>query len=187
MAADLKLVADSAREYASVAEFTSAMSTLASGVVLVTCRVAGRPQGTTTTTFGPVSADPPTVLVSLGSKATSVDAIKATRRFAINVLADGQDRVARRGAAPGAPMFIDDLVVPGALAHLECELAESVEIADHTILLGRVLTASVLHEGEALVYHRRNYRTVSDSVITKEMSCLSTRQPEPISSEREKT
>ena len=51
----------------AAAEFADAMSTLASGVVLVTCRLADRPWGMTVTAFASVSAYPPTVLVSLGS------------------------------------------------------------------------------------------------------------------------
>ena len=44
MARELRLIADSAPGLASRAEFTDAMSTLASGVVLVTCRVDDEPR-----------------------------------------------------------------------------------------------------------------------------------------------
>jgi len=174
MVADLKLVKEPAGASAPAPEFLAAMSALASGVVLVTCNVGGRPWGMTVTAFASVAADPPTVLVSLRSDGTSAKAIVASRRFAINILADGQETVARRGSAPGAPKFLPHLAVPGALAFLECELVQSAEIADHTVFFGRVASARVLHEGEALVYHRRAYRTVSDPILTKEMKCLST-------------
>jgi flavin reductase (DIM6/NTAB) family NADH-FMN oxidoreductase RutF len=173
MVPELKLVKEPALESAPAPEFLAAMSALASGVVLVTCRVEGRPWGMTVTAFASVAADPPTVLVSLRADAVSARAIAATRRFGINILADGQELVARRGSAPGAPKFIDDLAVPGALAYLDCELADLAEVADHRVFFGRVLSARVLDEGEALVYHRRAYRTVADPVTTKEMTCLS--------------
>jgi flavin reductase (DIM6/NTAB) family NADH-FMN oxidoreductase RutF len=173
MVPELTLVKEPAREAVPAPEFAAAMSALASGVVLVTCRVGGRPWGMTVTAFTSVSADPPTVLVSLGSATTSASAILASRRFGINILADGQELVARRGSAPGAPKFLDALAVPGALAHLECEVVDAVEIGDHTVFFGRVLSARVPHEGEALVYHRRAYRTVTDPEMTKEMRCLS--------------
>lgn len=174
MVAGLKLVTEPARTAVPAPEFAEAMSALASGVVLVTCRVGGRPWGMTVTAFTSVSADPPVVLVSLRGSAIATGAIRASRRFGINILADGQEPVARRGSKPGAPKFIDDLAVPGALAHLECELQEAIDVADHTILLGRVVSTRVAGEGEALVYHRRAYRTVSDPQLTKEMACLST-------------
>jgi flavin reductase ActVB len=173
MVPELKLVTEPARVCAPAPEFAAAMSALASGVVLVTCRVGGRPWGMTVTAFTSVSADPPVVLVSLGSETTSATAIKAARRFGINILADGQEIVARQGSAPGAPKFINHLAVPGALAHLDCELFDAVEVADHSVFFGRVVSARVLHEGEALVYHRRAYRTVSDPEIKKEMKCFS--------------
>jgi flavin reductase (DIM6/NTAB) family NADH-FMN oxidoreductase RutF len=173
MVSGLKLVTEPARACAPAPEFADAMSALASGVVLVTCRLGGRPWGMTATAFASVSADPPTVLVSLRSEGASAAAIEASRHFGVSILADGQEAVARRGAAPGAPKFVDHLVVAGALAHLDCEVFDAAEVADHTVFFGRVLSARVLHEGEPLVYHRRDYRTVSDPEITKEMRCLS--------------
>jgi flavin reductase (DIM6/NTAB) family NADH-FMN oxidoreductase RutF len=173
MIPELKLIEEPALESAPAPEFLAAMSELASGVALVTCRVAGRPWGMTVTAFTSVSADPPIVLVSLRSSVTSATAIRASRRFAVNILADGQEAVARRGSAPGAPKFVDDLVVAGALAHVECDLVQAVDIADHTVLFGRVVEARVHDEGSALVYHRRAYRTVADLVKAKEMRCLS--------------
>ena len=173
MVPELKLVREPALESAPAPDFLAAMSELASGVVVVTCRVGGRPWGTTVTAFTSVSAEPPIVLVSLRSDGTSATAIRASRRFTVNMLAGDQEAVARHGSAPGAAKFLDDVVIAGALAHVECELVRSVEIADHTVLFGRVVGAHVGEEGSALVYHRRAYRTVADLVKAKEMTCLS--------------
>jgi flavin reductase (DIM6/NTAB) family NADH-FMN oxidoreductase RutF len=68
---DLTLTTDPTLQPAPIAEFADAMSALARGVALVTCWVGDRPWGMTVTAFASVSADPPTVLVSLGSEATS--------------------------------------------------------------------------------------------------------------------
>jgi flavin reductase (DIM6/NTAB) family NADH-FMN oxidoreductase RutF len=173
MVADLKLVKEPARTAVPAPEFAEAMSELASGVVLVTCHVGGRPWGLTVTAFTSISANPPLVLVSLRSSTASTGAIKASRRFGVSILADDQEAVARYGSTPGAPKFVDDLAVPGALAHLDCELHEGIDVGDHTLLLGRVVSTRVTHEGAALVYHRRDYRTVSDHQTTEEMRCLS--------------
>ena len=136
------------------------MSALASGVVLVTGWVGERPWGMTVTSFASVSAEPPTVLVSLGSVTTSARAIRATRRFGVSILAEEQLAVARLGSEPGAAKFLeafvdpgdessDSPVVTGALAHLDCELSEAVQIADHTILFGRVCAARVTQRDAA--------------------------------------
>ena len=169
MLPDLKLVIDPTSESAPVAEFADAMSALASGVVLVTCRVGERPWGMTVTAFASVSADPPTVLVSLGSEGTSARAITATQCFGVSILAAEQFAVARYGSAPGATKFLERFAdsgrgaspaVAGSLAHLDCELFETVEVADHTVLFGRVKAVRSSRAGTALLYHRRAYRTL---------------------------
>jgi flavin reductase (DIM6/NTAB) family NADH-FMN oxidoreductase RutF len=147
MATAVNLITDPMRESTPIPDFAHAMSMLASGVVLVTAWVADRPWGMTVTAFASVSAEPPTVLVSLGSETTSAGSIRATRRFGVSILAEEQLAVARLGSEPGAAKFFesfadaddgssDSPVVAGALAHLDCELTEAVQIADHTILLG---------------------------------------------------
>ena len=97
----LKLTTDSTREPAPLSDFTDAMSTLASGVALVTSWVGDRAWGTTVTALASVSAEPPTILVSLGSVTTSARAITATRSFGVSILAEEQLAVACVGSAPG--------------------------------------------------------------------------------------
>jgi flavin reductase (DIM6/NTAB) family NADH-FMN oxidoreductase RutF len=172
MVPGLTLITDPTPEFASAPEFADAMSVLASGVVLVTCWLGDRPWGMTVTAFASVSADPPTVLVSLGSEATSARAITATRRFGVNILAAEQRDIAGYGSAPGATKFLEQFteggggsespVVAGALAHLDCELSETVQIADHTVFFGHVRAARASHRGTPLLYHDRAYQTLDE-------------------------
>ena len=172
MTTNLRLVADGPPPLASPAAFVEAMSTLASGVVVVTCRVDGRPWGTTATAFASVAVEPPTVLVSLGSGAVVARAIAATGRFGVSVLAEDQLEVAHRGAASGSPKFLEPFVEPGderrpgpalagAVATFDCELDEHVDVADHTVFFGLVRAARVAHDRQPLVRHRRRYRTLA--------------------------
>ena len=155
--------------------FADAMSTLASGVVLVTCRVAERPWGMTVTAFASVSASPPTVLVSLCSRTAGARAIESTGSFGISILAAGQEDVAEHGSASGTAKFLDALVEPrdrassapaiaGALAHLDCTVVGVVEAVDHTVFFGHVHAVRRRREGEPLVYHGREYRSLSRSL-----------------------
>jgi len=58
-----------------------------------------------------------------------------------------------RGEVAGAPL------VGGALATLECRTEERVTAGDHTLVIGRVLTASLPSaEGGPLAYFRGKYR-----------------------------
>jgi flavin reductase (DIM6/NTAB) family NADH-FMN oxidoreductase RutF len=172
-----------------ITEFADAMSALAGGVVLVTCWLAGRPWGMTVTAFASVSADPPTVLVSLASGARSAREITATQTFGVSILAADQVALARHGAAPGETKFLEPFtaqvnssstspVVAGALAHLDCELSELVHIADHTILFGRARAVRASRDGTPLLYHRRAYRTLAEPArahrpIERTLRCLS--------------
>lgn len=170
---NLRLVTEPPQESASTLEFADAMSALASGVVLVTCWHGDRPWGMTVTAFASVSADPPTVLVSLGSGSTSARAIAATRRFGVSILAAEQIAVARYGSAPDAAKFLERFsqsapdaspAVAGAPAHLDCELAEAIRVADHTVFFGRVLTARTSRARTPLLYHGRAYRRLAEPI-----------------------
>jgi len=151
------------------------MSMLASGVVLVTSRVSGRPWGTTVTAFISVSAEPPTVLISLASATASAHAITTSGRFGVSILGDDQLAVARFGSASGVAKFIEAFVdaadgngtspvVAGSLAHLDCELTDAVQVADHTLFLGRVLASRLPGGGTPLLYHRRGYSSLGGRV-----------------------
>jgi flavin reductase (DIM6/NTAB) family NADH-FMN oxidoreductase RutF len=170
-------------------DFADAMSELASGVVLVTSRIGDRPWGMTVTAFVSVSADPPTVLVSLGSGTRSARAIAAARSFGVSILAEEQLTVAGLGSEPGADKFLepfvgaggesaDSPVVAGALAHLDCEVYESVAVADHIVFFGRVRVAQASRSGTPLLYHRHAYRMLDGRAVRRppserQLTCLS--------------
>jgi flavin reductase (DIM6/NTAB) family NADH-FMN oxidoreductase RutF len=164
--------------------FADAMSRWASGVVLVTCRVAGRPWGMTATAFASVAAAPPTVLVSLGSRTAAARAIAARGGFGVSVLAAGQEDVAEHGAASGAAKFLDSLVelhdrdrespvVAGALAHLDCTVVAAVEAADHTVFFGHVNGIHCRPGGEPLLYHGRGYGRFERAGPERSLRCIS--------------
>jgi flavin reductase (DIM6/NTAB) family NADH-FMN oxidoreductase RutF len=154
-----------------VSAFTDAMSALASGVVMVTNWIDGRPWGMTVSAFTSVSADPPTILVSLGSETASARAIAGAGTFGVSILGRHHRAAARHGSSPGTSKHLDRFVdwrgdqptpaIGGALAHLECVVEASIPVADHTIVVGRVLDVAVGDGGEPLVYFRRAYRTLA--------------------------
>lgn len=162
-------------------EFRAAMSRLAAGVVLVTAVEpplgAGGPRGEdvgmTATAFMSVSLDPPLVLVSLRNGSRMDDLLAEQPLWAVSVLAESQRHIAgrfamkgrisdrllfadipnTRGEASGAPL------VGGALAVLECRTEQRVEAGDHTLVIGRVLTADFPSpQGGPLTYFRGRYR-----------------------------
>jgi flavin reductase (DIM6/NTAB) family NADH-FMN oxidoreductase RutF len=163
-------------------DFRAALSRLASGVVLVTAREAaldpdgpaGEDAGMTATGFMSVSLDPPLVMVSVRTGSRMDDVIAEQPLWAVSVLSEGQRSIAgrfsmkgrlsdrllfentphTRGEVTGAPL------VDGALATLECRTEQRVEAGDHTLVIGRVLAASVPggETGDPLTYFRGGYR-----------------------------
>ncbi|MEV6169141.1 flavin reductase family protein [Streptomyces sp. NPDC051954] len=165
-------------------EFRAAMSRLAAGVVLVTAQEPpldpddpASPKvedvGMTATAFMSVSLDPPLVLVSLRDGSRMDDLLAEQPLWAVSVLSESQRHIAgrfamkgrisdrllfedipyARGEATGAPL------VRGALATLECRTEQRVPAGDHTLVIGRVLTAAVPSaDGGPLAYFRGRYR-----------------------------
>ena len=170
MAIDLAQTTGPAPADAPSSDFAEAMSALATGVVMVTNWLDGRPWGMTVSAFASVSADPPTILVSLGSETTSARSIEERGSFGVSILGRHHRAAARHGAARGASKFLERFTdsrgqglspsVGGALAHLDCDVIEVVKVADHTIFVGRVRDVRVAAGGEPLVYFRRAYRTL---------------------------
>lgn len=141
-------------------DFVDAMSELASGVVVVSCLVGGRPWGTTVTAFQSVSAEPPIVLVSLETGSTSADAVARSGRFGVSVLGVEHRGLARYASRRGASKYLPSDALARALAQLDCEVVDEVEVADHTVFFARVLAARSRGSGTPLVRHRRTYRTL---------------------------
>ncbi|MER6124248.1 flavin reductase family protein [Streptomyces sp. NPDC001795] len=162
-------------------EFRAAMSRLAAGVVLVTAHEpaldpegpGGEDVGMTATAFMSVSLDPPLVLVSLREGARMDDLLAEQPLWAVSVLSESQRHIAGRFAMKGRisdRLLFEDIpyvhgeasgapLVRGALATLECRTEQRVPAGDHTLVIGRVLTAHVPSaDGGPLLYFRGRYR-----------------------------
>lgn len=139
------------------------MGAYPTGVAIVTMRTRdGRDVGLTINSFASLSLDPPLVLWSLVNHSPNLDAFRDCAHFAINVLADGQEELARRFATPAiADKFEgvavaqapEDLpVIAGALAVLVCENDHSRTVGDHLLMVGRIVRTG--HQPAApLVFH----------------------------------
>jgi flavin reductase ActVB len=163
--------AASAPPDAASARFREVMSHLASGVVLVTASVGGRPWGMTVSAACPICIEPPTMLVSLETRTALAQAVGATGRFGVNILGECALRVARFGSTIGQPKFLDDglgvelgdrhaaeVMLDGALGHIDCEVVNQVAHGTHSIFLGRVREIGVHDDAPLpLVHYRRGF------------------------------
>ncbi len=150
-------------------DFRAALGQFASGVTIVTTRHAdGRPVGLTVSSFCSVSLEPPLVLVCIHARSEATEAARACGLFAVSLLAEDQQALSQRFAARDgerfaglAPSGAHGLVlIPGALAQLECRLATMHAAGDHFVWIGEVLALRT-QPGRPLLYHDRGYRRLA--------------------------
>ncbi|HUF11685.1 MAG TPA: flavin reductase family protein [Longimicrobiales bacterium] len=147
-------------------EFRRVLGHFVTGVTVVTTRDrSDAPAGLTANAFASVSLDPPLVLVCIEKSSSTHALIAAAGVFAVNVLADGQERISRRFAdetegrfegvawraeITGAPV-LDDV-----LAWVDCRVHSACDGGDHTIYVGEVVAGDA-REGVPLLFYRAGY------------------------------
>lgn len=147
-------------------EFRSALGRFVSGVTVITTRAPdGGDHGMTASAFASVSLHPPLVLVCIEKIASIHDSIVSCSHFAVNVLTERQEPVARRFAEVEGDRF-DGIgfsrgthsvpLIEDALAVLECRKTSAFEGGDHTIVVGEVESA-VWRDDKPLLYYRGGY------------------------------
>jgi len=148
--------------------FRSVMGHFATGVTVVTANTPEGPVGLTANAVASLSLEPLLLLVAFDNRARTLPVVRETGRFGVNVLAAGQEDLARLFAskAPEREKFAgvahtvhDGIpVIEGALAWVGCRLERLIPGGDHTIGIGTVEAAEA-GTGEPLIWYRGVYRT----------------------------
>lgn len=142
--------ADAAKTAAGLA-FRAVMGRFATGVAVVSLlREDGTVGAMTINSLVSVSLDPQLLCWSLQNSSSHCADFLGAERFAISILAEDQQALARRYAARGdAVQIAEDFmpmagtglpVIAGALAHLACTRWALHPAGDHTLILGAVAT-----------------------------------------------
>ncbi len=146
----------------------------ATGVTVVTARAGGVDGGLTVNSLSSISLTPPTLLIALTHDADTTALIERSNRFAVNLLSASQQGLSDRFARmiPSAEKFegvavhraTDGLaLLDGTLGAFECELERSLPVADHHLLLGRVVRIEPGPEGLPLLFYRSRYGEAVES------------------------
>jgi 3-hydroxy-9,10-secoandrosta-1,3,5(10)-triene-9,17-dione monooxygenase reductase component len=146
--------------------FRAVMGRFATGVAVVTAASPTGPVGMTANAVCSLSLDPLLLLVCFDKDARTLAVVRDTRRFGVNVLAAGQDDLARLFAskAPEHEKFAgvahavhDGIpVIEGVLAWVGCRLERLEPGGDHVIGIGAV-EAAESGEGAPLIFYRGTY------------------------------
>lgn len=154
------------------ATLRAALGSFATGITVITGETAeGRRFGLTASSFQAVSLDPPLVLYSIRKGAASVELVKASRRFCVNVLRGDHEEVARRFAAPLDDRFagrdwhrggLGCPVLPDAIATFECGLWATYDGGDHEIVVGEVKALRHGGAGDPLIFFRGRFHGLAE-------------------------
>jgi 3-hydroxy-9,10-secoandrosta-1,3,5(10)-triene-9,17-dione monooxygenase reductase component len=159
--------------------FRDTIGQFATGVTIVTTTGPAGPAGMTTNAVTSLSLDPLLLIVCFDRGSRTLDVVRESRRFAVNILrADerglaaifASKRVAREKfdsvthtEAHGVP------VLDTALAWIACELRELLPGGDHVIGIGEVIGMAVEDhaDGAPLVYFRGRYTTTASRSLAE--------------------
>lgn len=146
-------------------ELRRIFSAWATGVTVVTAYdEQGGAIGITANSFSSVSLDPPLLLWCLDNRSRHLKAFPRGASFAVHILAEGQKDVAMTFARSGA----SDLLrrdqagsaappkIDGALARIDCRVADLHPAGDHTLIIGGV-DSSEIAEVSPLVFQKSSF------------------------------
>jgi flavin reductase (DIM6/NTAB) family NADH-FMN oxidoreductase RutF len=147
-----------------------AFTALVHGVYIITTASGTRVNGMTASWVSQVSLNPLLLMVSIAPSRYTHDLIKESEVFAVNVLTSDQVDLGKRfgfasgrrvdkfaglefiTAATGSP------ILPQAYAYFDARLVDTFPAGDHTLFVGEVVAAKILHpEIQPLVFSKKDF------------------------------
>jgi 3-hydroxy-9,10-secoandrosta-1,3,5(10)-triene-9,17-dione monooxygenase reductase component len=148
-------------------DYRRLMGFWATGVSVVTAQGSDGPAGATANALTSLSLTPPRALVCFDVSSRTLHAVRESERFAVNVLAAGQEQIARVFATKASQEDKFALVsfrdrhgaptIEGSLAWFVCALDSELKQGDHIVAFGRVLAGGFDELAEPLLYYRSSY------------------------------
>lgn len=131
------------------------------GLYVVTTSDGETPGSFTANWLSQASFDPPLVMVSVEADSHSLPLIRASGRFAVNVLESGQRELAghfgkkarhvgnKLEGIPHHPSASGLPVLDAALGYVVCEVTGELPAGDSVVVVGEVIEAGMQRQGEA--------------------------------------
>lgn len=145
----------------------------ATAATVVTAAGPAGPAGFLALSSTHLTASPPTMMVSVDEKTSALEAIRAAKHFAVNILGEGDrelaDMFGGRGDLKGAARFetapwsalaTGAPVLDRALASIDCELDELIPRHGALIAIGRIVAWRTNDGTRPLIFFAGSYRTL---------------------------
>lgn len=153
------------------AHFADTMASLASTVCVATAADGDMRLGRTITAVTSLTAQPPSILISITKGSDLARLIERTGRFSLSLLADDQNEI---GNAFAGKLNVDDRFalgswsswpsgqpkLAGAATSIECKLAGIVEMDTHSLFIG-ILIGAETTTATPLLWYERGYHTLT--------------------------
>jgi len=149
--------------------FRGLMAHWPTAVSVVTARAGNTPTGCTVNALMSLSVEPPLLIVSLAGGSRTLDAIRRSGTFAVNLLCWEQRDLCQRFACGSheerfrgvdVELRDDAPVLTHAAASVVCTVAQTMACADHVLILGAPRWHTCADHRSPLVLHRRSYHRV---------------------------
>lgn len=152
-------------------QFADLMARMASTVNVVSAGRCDQRVGRTATAVLSLSADPPSVVVSIRSGSDLAAAITREGGFSVAMLSEGQELIgdAFAGRVPPASRFLLGIwstwssgrpCLLGASAAYDCVLGGIARVADHDLFIGIVTATEVSEHRRPLLWSDRAYQSL---------------------------
>lgn len=151
-------------------EFKDSMASLTFSIAVATAKHGDEEIGRTITSFMPLSAIPPRVMISIDVRSRLIDLIGASKTFSISFLSSGHEEVGDAFAGKRSQIDRFDIAewdcwpsgnrkLVNATLAIDCELTASIDAADHMLFVGTIIEADHDCSAAPLVWSKRSYLT----------------------------
>jgi len=137
-----------------------ALQNVTTGIYILTTGKGEETHGMIVSWVSQVSFDPPLIMVAIRKNRPTHVMVTKNRNFALSVLKKeqkhlvGQFKLAdTRNRFKGLKRVVAKTgahIVGEALAYIDCELYQTIDVDDHTLFVGRMVDGGVLNEGYPL-------------------------------------
>ncbi|HET8846189.1 MAG TPA: flavin reductase family protein [Ktedonobacteraceae bacterium] len=153
------------------------LRTFTYGLYAISCANEGEINAFTANWLSQVSFEPPMVAVSVENNTKSLPMIQRSRKFIINVFrSDGQDEkrpnrllTANLGKSalkypeklaniPYTPGYSGAPILTDALAWVACDVKNTVETGDSTLVIAEVVDVGMLGEGQPMTMNEAGFK-----------------------------
>jgi flavin reductase (DIM6/NTAB) family NADH-FMN oxidoreductase RutF len=152
--------------------YRQAIARFATGVTVITARDGERLAGMTASAVASLSLEPALLLVCVSRRLPTHAALERSRRFGVNVLAEGDEELALRFATPADDKFAGlklDLehgvpLLDRAIARFVCDVHECLPGGDHSIFTGAIRHCEHVPGRRPLLYFASSFTQVDDAL-----------------------